>query len=199
MSSQLIQYCCTVLLCRARKLRAMNSAIIANMCIRTCIYGCTQICMPTGAYIATKRDFAYVSVPYHAVTACKFSYGSVTVCGYFAVLYLIIISVLRYPMAHRISGPRALRSIEGIYIWGRAGYWIFAGSKFQAHFRGRLVRKLDHAQNFPHTLVVFLSYLFEKVQNFKLFTGIQGTGGSFLLVAVSRAATVVKINYCLTV
>ena len=85
-SSQLIQYCCTVLLCRARKLRAMNSAIIANMCIRTCIYGCTQICMPTGAYIATKRDFAYVSVPYHAITACKFSYGSVTVCGYFAVI-----------------------------------------------------------------------------------------------------------------
>ena len=41
--------------------------------------------MPMGAYIATKRDFAYVSVPNHAVTACKFSYGSVTVCGYFVV------------------------------------------------------------------------------------------------------------------
>ena len=58
------------------------SAIIAIMCVRTCIYGCTRICMPTGAYIATKRDFAYMSAPYHAVTACKFSYGSVTVCGY---------------------------------------------------------------------------------------------------------------------
>ena len=43
--------------------------------------------MPTGAYVANFAMFAYVSVPYHAVTACKvyYVYGSVTGCGYFAV------------------------------------------------------------------------------------------------------------------
>ena len=59
------------------------------MCIRIRIYGCTQICVPTGAYVATKRDFAYVSVPYHAVIAHKVYYGSVTGCGYFAVYIYI--------------------------------------------------------------------------------------------------------------